>query len=320
MLVNGQWQKKWDPVQKKDSDGRFIRQSSAFRNRITPEQVQAALGNPNKDLGLKLYVGYICPWATRTLIARSLLGLEQYIPISVVEPQLTDFGWHFAPAGSGFPGSSSADDEGIEYIHQLYTQTDGQYTGRATVPVLWDQVAGKIINNESEDILRIFNQDLHPLHQSELNLYPEVLRAKIDQFNDIIYHTFNNGVYRAGFASTQQAYEEAYQEVFTTLDQLESHFSEQQYAVGTQLTESDIRLFVTLVRFDVAYHGLFKTNQKRITDYPALSGYLERLLQIPAFANNTRVDHIKAGYYSVKALNPTGIVPVGPELDWFKYL
>lgn len=320
MLVNGQWQKKWDPVQKKDSDGRFIRQSSAFRSRITPEQVQATLENPNKDLGLKLYVAYICPWATRTLIARSLLGLEQYIPISIVEPQLTDFGWRFAPEDSGFPGSSSADAEGIEYIHQLYTQTDDQYTGRATVPVLWDRVASTIINNESEDILRIFNQDLRPLHQSELDLYPEVLRAKIDQFNDSIYHTFNNGVYRAGFASTQQAYEEAYQEVFTTLDQLDNHFSEQQYAVSNQLTESDIRLFVTLVRFDVAYHGLFKTNHKRITDYPALSAYLERLLQIPAFANNTRVDHIKSGYYSVKALNPAGIVPVGPELNWFKYL
>ncbi len=309
MLVNGQWQSKWDPVQKKDSEGRFIRQSSAFTNRIL--NAQTAVEN-----GLRLYVAYICPWATRTLIARSLLGLEQVIEVNVVEPQLGDFGWKFG----SFPGATNSGIEGVEFAHQLYTKTDKQYTGRATVPVLWDIEGDKIINNESADILRIFNDDLRPIHNSDVNLYPDALKAEIDAFNESIYDSVNNGVYRAGFASSQQAYDEAMASLFDRLETLDEHFQQNDYAVGNQLTESDIRLFVTLVRFDVAYHGLFKTNVKSISDYSGLSAYLERLLKIDAFAKNTRVDHIKAGYYSIKALNPSQIVPKGPQLDWFKYL
>lgn len=309
MLVNGQWQSKWDPVQKKDSEGRFIRQSSAFTNRIV--NAQTAVEN-----GLRLYVAYICPWATRTLIARSLLGLEQVIEVNVVEPQLGDFGWKFG----SFPGATNSGIEGVEFAHQLYTKTDQQYTGRATVPVLWDIEGDKIINNESADILRIFNDDLRPIHNSDVNLYPDALKAEIDAFNESIYDSVNNGVYRAGFASSQQAYDEAMASLFDRLETLDEHFQQNDYAVGNQLTESDIRLFVTLVRFDVAYHGLFKTNVKSISDYSGLSAYLERLLKIDAFAKNTRVDHIKAGYYSIKALNPSQIVPKGPQLDWFKYL
>jgi len=321
MLVNGIWQNKWDPVQKKDGEGRFIRQTSSFRNSVSTERVEQVVSQKSTNLGVKLYVAYICPWATRTLIARSLLGIEQYIPVNIVEPVLSDYGWKFSDSSSSaFSGSTAADSAGVEFIHQLYTQSDDQYSGRATVPVLWDTVDNGILNNESADIVRILNNDLRPIHQSEYDLIPPKLSEEIDRFNEKIYESLNNGVYKAGFASSQAAYEEAYHEVFSTLDWLEQHFAEHTYAVGEQLSESDIRLFVTLVRFDPAYFSLFKTNRQRISDYPNLSAYLKRLLQIPAFAENTRVDHIKAGYYSIEALNPQKIVPKGPELDWFSYL
>lgn len=316
MLVNGVWQSKWDPVQKKDEQGRFIRQSSAFRETISPDRIAAVKSGDSETLGVRLYVAYICPWATRTLIARSLLGLDELIPVSIVDPQLSDSGWRF----NGYPGSTPAQQESITYIYQLYTQADRNYSGRATVPVLWDMADNTIINNESADIIRLFNNDLRLLHASEVDLAPESLLHEIDRFNESIYDTLNNGVYRAGFASSQGAYEEAYADLFTTLDWLEQHFEKQQYAVGDQLTESDIRLFVTLVRFDVAYYGLFKTNKAQIADYQNISDYMDRLLKIPAFSKNTNIDHIKAGYYSIKALNPTGIVPAGPELRWFDYL
>jgi len=309
MLVNGKWVSKWDPVQKKDREGRFIRQNSAFTGRLDNPQTAV-------DEGLRLYVAYICPWATRTLIARSLLGLEEAIDVKVVEPTLTDFGWRFGD----YPGATQSGINDVEFAHQLYTLTDDKYTGRATVPVLWNSKDNKIINNESAEILRILNDDLRPIHNSEINLYPTELQNQIDTFNDSIYNSINNGVYRAGFASSQQAYGEAIDEIFARLEQLETLFQQHKYAVGNQLTESDIRLFVTLVRFDVAYHGLFKTNIKAIADYPALTAYLKRLLELEAFSKNTRIDHIKAGYYSIKALNPSVIIPKGPDLSWFKYL
>lgn len=313
MLVNGQWKRKWDPVQQKDSEGRFIRQSSAFTNRIDDAQLAV-------NQGLRLYVAYICPWATRTLIARSLFNLEDVIDVKIVDPKMTDFGWQFGGKAESTSGSTESGIEGVEYAHQLYTMTDDQYTGRATVPALWNCSEKKIINNESAEILHILNEDLRSVHNSDINLYPTELVPQIDKFNASIYHSLNNGVYRAGFASSQKAYDEAMMDIFSRLEELEMHFANNDFAVGNQLTESDIRLFVTLVRFDVAYHGLFKTNIKAISDYPALSAYLNRLLQIEAFAKNTRVDHIKAGYYSVKALNPSGIIPLGPDKDWFKYL
>ena len=309
MLINGKWESKWDPVQKKDQDGRFIRQESVFNERI--QDSSAAAKN-----GLRLYVAYICPWATRTLIARSLLGLENVVDVKIVEPMLTDFGWKFGT----LLGSTDSGIESVEYAHQLYTMTDNVYTGRATVPVLWDVSKRQIINNESAQILRIFNSDLRPIHNSPIDLFPLTLRSEIDTFNKSIYDSVNNGVYRAGFASSQQAYDEAVATLFDRLEKLENHFRSREYAVGNQLTESDIRLFVTLVRFDVAYHGLFKTNLRALADFSALSSYLERLLKIEAFSKNTRVDHIKTGYYSIKALNPSSIVPKGPHLDWFRYL
>ena len=316
MLVNGQWQAKWDPVQSKDSQGRFIRQSSAFREGIDKETVLAMQSGAYVEPRYQLYVAYICPWATRTLIARSLLGLQKHIGVSVVEPVLSDSGWKFGD----FPASTPQEQENIEYIHQLYTQSDLLYTGRATVPVLWDKHEQRIINNESADILRIFNEDLRPVHQSRLDLRPVALSDEIEKFNTRIYESLNNGVYKAGFASTQSAYEEAYQELFSMLDELELHFTQRAFAVADQLTEADIRLFVTLVRFDVAYYGLFKANKRMLSEYASLSAYLKRLLAIPAFSENTNIQHIKAGYYSIKALNPTGIVPAGPALDWFSLL
>ena len=316
MLVNGQWQAKWDPVQSKDSQGRFIRQSSAFREGIDKETVLAMQSGAYVEPRYQLYVAYICPWATRTLIARSLLGLQKHIGVSVVEPVLSDSGWKFGD----FPASTPQEQENIEYIHQLYTQSDLLYTGRATVPVLWDKHEQRIINNESADILRIFNEDLRPVHQSRLDLRPVALSDEIEKFNTRIYESLNNGVYKAGFASTQSAYEEAYQELFSMLDELELHFTQRAFAVADQLTEADIRLFVTLVRFDIAYYGLFKTNKRMLSEYASLSAYLKRFLAIPAFSENTNILHIKAGYYSIKALNPTGIVPAGPELDWFSLL
>ncbi len=308
MLVNGKWSRDWDPVQKKDAEGRFIREDSSFRERVTLESADAS----EIKQRFHLYVAYICPWATRTLISRSLLGLEEVIDVSVVEPFLTDLGWRF----KDYPSSTPLMESEVEYIHQLYTRTKADYTGRATVPVLWDNQQGRIINNESADIVRIFNDDFRKVHQSSIDLYPEPLRDEIDTFNEKIYHSLNNGVYRAGFASTQSAYEEAYKEVFDCLDWLEHLLGDREYAMGDVLTESDIRLFVTLVRFDVAYHGLFKTNKRQIFDYLNLSAYLEQLLSMEAFAKNTNIDHIKAGYYSIKALNPKQIIPVGPELEW----
>ena len=315
MLVHGRWQRDWDPVQAKDEAGRFIRQDSQFRSRLSADQV-AALGQSNGSNRYQLFVAYICPWASRTLIARQLLGLEPWIKVKVVSPVLSPQGWGFQP----FPGSHSADQVGHEYLHELYTQAQPNYSGRVTVPVLWDDEQQQILNNESADILQIFNQDLRPVHASELDLRPAALVPDIDQFNERIYHRLNNGVYRAGFASSQWAYEEAFDEVFAILDELEQDFSQRQYAVADQLTESDIRLFVTLVRFDVAYVGLFKTNKKPLLTYSNISRYLDRLLQIKAFADNTKVDHIKAGYYSIAKLNPTGVIPKGPELPWFKWL
>lgn len=314
MLVNGTWQANWDPVQKKDEQGRFIRQSSSFRDRISPEEIAAIKDKPTAlPRHFSLYVAYICPWATRVLIARSLFELENVIDLKVTHPRLSDEGWFFGE----YANATAPSDVEFSHMHQLYTQTDANYTGRATVPVLWDNITGKIRNNESSDLLRILNEDFRPLHNSSYNIAPIELLPEIDDFNEKIYNTFNNGVYRAGFASTQEAYEEAYNEVFSTLEWLETHLQGKDYVVGNQLTESDIRLFVTLARFDCAYYGIFKTNKKMIRDYVNVSRYFEQLIEIKAFNENIFIDHIKAGYYSIKALNPTGIIPKGPYLPWY---
>jgi putative glutathione S-transferase len=314
MLVDGKWTTDWHPVQATDAKGGFVRQISGFRNWITPD----GSAGPTGEAGFKaeagryhLYVGLICPWASRTLIGRTLKKLDAAISVSVVEPALSDEGWRFGD----YPGSDRDDLNGATYLHEIYTKADPDYTGRATVPVLWDKQRETIVNNESADILLMLNSGFGALGDMTVDLYPEELRAEIDGLNERIYPSLNNGVYRAGFATTQIAYEEAFTEVFTMLDELEQRLAGAgPFLLGDRLTEADVRLFVTLVRFDAAYNGLFKCNLRRLVDYPALSRYLNRMLSVPGIRETVSIDHIKRGYYSIKALNPSGIVPLGPEL------
>ena len=314
MLVNGKWSADWQPVQATDEKGGFVRQVSGFRNWVTPD----GAAGPTGEGGFKaqagryhLYVALICPWASRALIARKLKGLDEVVSVSVVEPALSDQGWRFGD-GSGADRDTL---NGATYMHEIYTRADPLYTGRATVPVLWDKERGTIVNNESADIVRMFNAGFGALATGAIDLYPAELREGIDALNDEIYPRLNNGVYRAGFATTQQAYDEAFAEVFGMLDRLEERMAQGgPYLFGDRLTETDIRLFVTLVRFDAAYHGLFKCNLRRIADYRALSAYLSSVLAVPGIRETVSIDHIKRGYYSIKALNPSGIVPLGPDL------
>ncbi len=291
-----------------------MRQTSSFRNWITPD----GSPGPTGEGGFKaepgryhLYVALICPWASRTLIGRKLKKLDDIISVSVVEPTLSDQGWRFGD----FPGADHDTVNGATYLHELYARADPAISGRATVPVLWDRQRGTVVNNESAEILRMMNSGFGDLADPTYDLYPEELREEIELLNNRIYPSLNNGVYRAGFATTQVAYEEAFNEVFAMLEELETRFGDgREFLSGNRLTEADIRLFVTLVRFDVAYYGLFKCNLKRIADYPVLSDYLVRILAIPGVRETVNIDHIKSGYYSIKALNPTGVVPLGPQL------
>lgn len=301
----------WQPVQKADKKGRFVRQVSSFRNWITPDGSAGPTGEAGfqAEAGrYRLYVAYICPWASRTLMARKLKGLDDVLPVTIVNPTLSDQGW-------GFGGYPEADEDplfGSNYMHELYTRADPTFTGRATVPALCDMKNNVMVNNESADILRMLDTAFEDIVPSDLRLYPADLADDIDALNPVIYEKLNNGVYRAGFASSQQAYDEAVQGVFDTLDMLEARLSDT-YLFGSQLTETDIRLFVTLIRFDAAYHGLFKTNRKQIADYPRLSAYMERILYLPGVIDTVNMDHITRGYYSIKALNPKGIRPVGVD-------
>ncbi|WP_374643146.1 glutathione S-transferase family protein [Tabrizicola sp.] len=309
MLVNGKWTSDWQPVQAKDDKGRFLRQVSSFRNWVTADGSPGPTGTGGfkAEAGrYRLFVALICPWASRTLIARKLKGLEELIPVTVVNPVLTEQGWAFG----GFPGSDADPLHGFAHMHQLYSHADAGFTGRATVPVLWDSQTDRMVSNESADILRMFDKAFADLAPGKAELYPAELAAEIDAINPRIYDGLNNGVYKAGFASTQAAYDEAVGQVFATLDWLEERLSGDY--LFDRLTEADIRLFVTLIRFDAAYHGLFKTNLRRIADYPRLQAHMERILRLPGVAETVNLDHIKAGYYSIKALNPSGIVPAGP--------
>lgn len=308
MLVNGKWTANWQPVQGVDAKGGFVRQTSSFRNWVTPD----GSAGPTGEAGFKaeagryhLYVALICPWASRTIIGRRLKGLVDVISMSVVEPELTDEGWRFATPDP---------INGATYMHEIYTRADPTISGRATVPVLWDRQQNTIVNNESADILRMLNSGFGDLASSEYDLYPEALHTEIDALNDYIYPRLNNGVYRAGFATTQLAYDEAYADVFAALDTLEARLEGKSFLLGEKLTETDIRAFVTLVRFDAAYHGLFKTNFRRIADYRNLQAYMLRVLGIPGIRETVNIDHIKRGYYSIKSLNPNGIVPRGPYI------
>lgn len=309
MLVNGQWVEKWQPVQASDDKGRFIRQTSGFRHRIGADSAAGFAAEAGRYV---LYVAYICPWACRTLIALRLKGLEHAIEVRVVDPRLTDQGWAF----TGELGTDLDDINGARHMHELYTRADPAYTGRATVPVLWDRARGTIVNNESADIVQILDSDFGAVARNAIDLRPAALLDAIETANARLYADFNNGVYQAGFASTQAAYDEAVQRVFDALAWMDERLANAEWLVGGQLTETDIRAFVTLIRFELAYYGLFKCNLRPLAAYPNVMAYVRRLLAMPAFAGSVRADHIKAGYYSIRALNPSGIVPAGPVLDY----
>jgi glutathionyl-hydroquinone reductase len=314
LLVNGIWHDQWYDTSK--TQGKFIRQASQFRNWITPDGSAGITGKSGfkAELGrYHLYISLACPWAHRTLIFRTLKGLEEIIPISIVHWFMGEYGWTFAQ-GEGVIPDSLFD---AEYLYQIYTQADSDYTGRVTVPVLWDKQTQTIVNNESSEIIRIFNSAFDEIGAKEGDYYPLALREEIDGLNERIYHNINNGVYKCGFATTQQAYEEALMPLFETLNWLEEKLSHQRYLIGDRITEADWRLFTTLVRFDVVYVGHFKCNLRRIVDYPNIWAYLRELYQIEGIAETVNFQHIKGHYYeSHKTINPTGIVPLGPEINF----
>ncbi len=311
MMINGKWSGEFDPIQWTDEQGGFVRVRSGFRSWITPDGSAGPTGDagfPAEAGRYHLYVALICPWACRTLMARALKGLTGVVSVTVAEPRLTEQVWRFG----NFPGSQPDPLYGYTYVHQLYRHADPQFTGQVTVPVLWDKKTGTIVNNESADIIRMFNQGFGDLASTDFDLYPDALRPEIDAWATRLYEPFNNGVYRCGFATTQEAYDAAVSDVFGTLEHLERRLAAHNFLVGNQITEADIRAFVTLVRFDAAYHGLFKANLRMIRDYPNLSGYLYRIHQLPGIAATVNLEHIRQGYYSLKKLNPSGIVPLGP--------
>jgi glutathionyl-hydroquinone reductase len=314
LLVDGRWHDVWYDT--KATQGRFVRSESQFRNWVTPDGSAGPSGGPGfraEPGRYHLYVSFACPWAHRTLIARKLKGLEPLIDISAVNTFMGEEGWTF-DAG---PGVIPDGVNGVTRLHELYALADPHYSGRATVPVLWDKERRTIVSNESAEILRMLNSAFDAVGGNDLDFYPPPLRPAIDELNAFIYPNVNNGVYRAGFASTQEAYEEAAIAVFDALDRLEARLATGRYLTGSTITEADWRLFTTLIRFDPVYATHFKCNRRRIVDYPNLWGYLRDLYQVPGVAETVYIDLIKAHYYgSHKNLNPTGIIPIGPALDY----
>ncbi len=301
-LVDGVWHDVWYDT--KASGGKFIREDAGFRDWV--KNSSDAKFQPESGR-YHLYVSLACPWAHRTLIFRSLKGLEPHIDVTVVCPDMLSEGWVF-----GLPEPLF----GYTKLHQIYTQAKPDYTGRVTVPVLWDKKTNTIVSNESSEIIRMFNSQFNELTGNTDNFYPENLKVTIDEWNEFVYPNINNGVYRCGFATSQDAYEEAYENLFAALDKVEQHLTKQRYLAGDQITEADWRLFTTLVRFDAVYVGHFKCNKKPIANYPAIQGYLKELYQIEGIKQTTDFYHIKRHYYfSHTGINPTQIVPVGPELD-----
>lgn len=304
-LKNGQWHEGWYDTQA--TQGEFIRTQAAFRNWITADRSSDYSAEPGR---YRLYASLACPWAHRTLIARAVKKLDEVVPISIVEPVMSDQGWAFNDA---LPDHAN----GFAYLHQLYTATRADYHGRVTVPVLWDTKSRTIVNNESSDILRMLNQAFNALGDNDVDLYPEPLRDDINRINEFVYDNINNGVYRCGFASSQTAYENAFAKLFDALDRVESLLAGSPYLVGPTVTEADWRLFTTLARFDAVYYGHFKCNRNRIEDFPHLSRYLRKLYLVPNIASTVDIDHIKRHYYmSHPHINPSRIVPIGPQLKF----
>ena len=314
LLVDGVWHDRWYDTKK--SGGRFERQASAFRNWVTAD----GSAGPSGEGGFAaepgryhLYVSLACPWAHRTLIFRRLKGLEQAISVSVVHWHMAENGWEFREG----PGTVPDTINGADFLHEVYTKAKPDYSGRVTVPVLWDRQRATIVSNESAEIIRMLSSAFDAWGDASLDFYPEALREEIEAVNTRVYQTVNNGVYRAGFATSQSAYEEAVQALFESLDWLEARLSESRYLLGERLTEADWRLFTTLLRFDPVYVGHFKCNLKRLVDYPNLWAYTRELYQLPGVAESVNFEHIKRHYYgSHRTINPTGVVPLGPEIDF----
>jgi putative glutathione S-transferase len=310
LLVDGVWEDAWYDA--KSTGGRFVRRDSAFRSWITPDGTPG----PTGDGGFKaeagryhLYVSYACPWASRTLILRTLKKLEDAISLTVAGPDMLEQGWVVADGADPV--------NGVSYMHQVYTRARPDYTGRVTVPALWDRKTGTIVNNESSEIIRMFNSAFDAIGDAAVDFYPEDLQPGIDAINAVVYDRVNNGVYKAGFATSQDAYDEAVAALFETLDDLDARLAKQRYLTGTRITEADWRLFTTLVRFDPVYYGHFKCNKRHLWDYANLWNYTRELYQVPGVAGTVNMDHIRRHYYgSQRTVNPTGIVPMGPEVDF----
>ena len=315
LLVDGVWQDVW--YNTKEHGGRFVRSKAQFRNWVTADGSPGPTGRGGfkaEPGRYHLFVSYACPWAHRTLLFRAIKGLEDMIDVSFVHWYMGDKGWTFEPDDAGVVGDRLFDSK---YFYEIYLKADPEYSGRVTVPVLWDKKTNTIVSNESSEIIRMFNSAFDSVGAKPGDYYPEDLREEIDALNDRIYDCVNNGVYKAGFATSQEAYEEALYPLFETLDWLEERLQKQRYLTGERITEADWRLFTTLMRFDAIYHGHFKCNLKRLADYPALSAYVRDLYQQPGVASTLNFEHNRRHYYeSHGTINPTGVVAVGPNLDF----
>ena len=307
LLQGGKWVDKWYDTQK--SGGEYRRQDSRFRNWLTPDGSAGPTGISgfSAEKGrYHLYVSLACPWAHRTLIFRKLKQLEDYIDVTVVDAIMLENGWEM-----------KGDLNGLDFLYELYLKADSSYEGRVTVPVLWDKKTQSIVSNESSEIIRMFNSAFNDLTGNTDDYYPQALHGEIEALNERIYHTINNGVYKAGFATGFEAYQQAYLTLFDSLDWVEGILSRQRYLAGDKITEVDWRLFTTLIRFDAVYFGHFKCNRQLLSSYPNISGYIRELYQVPGISETVDMEHIKLHYYaSHKTINPTGIVPLGPKQDF----
>ncbi|GJM16508.1 MAG: glutathione-dependent reductase [Thermodesulfobacteriota bacterium] len=307
LLVEGKWQDKWYDT--KSTGGRFVRRESQFRDWITAD---GSSGFKAESDRYHLYISLACPWAHRALIFRKIKKLEDIISLSIVDPLMEENGWEF----TDYAGTIADPINSAGYLHEIYTAAKPDYTGRVTVPILWDKKKKTIVNNESSEIIRMLNSEFNEFGDSTLDFYPEDLRDEIEKINAVVYNNINNGVYKCGFATTQEAYEEAFHKLFKTLDEIETILSKNRYLVGDKLTEADWRLFTTLLRFDSVYYSHFKCNLRRIEEYPHMSNYIRELYQYPGVAETVNFKHIKEHYFkSHKTINPTGVVPIGPQLN-----
>lgn len=309
LLINGKWVTDWYDTM--STDGEFIRQDAQFRHQIGSEQF------PAESDRYHLFVSLACPWAHRTLIFRNLKKLENVISVTVVKPEMLESGWEIDDDLSVSLGYDASPVKNIQYFHEVYTTMNANYTGRVTVPVLWDKKTSTIVNNESSEIIRLLNSEFNEHTDVKTDFYPIELKDDIDEVNALVYSSINNGVYKAGFATTQNAYEKAYLQLFDALSLIEEKLGQQAYLVGDRITEADWRLFTTLIRFDVVYYSHFKTNKQRIDDYPNLSNYLCELYQYDHVSETVNFEHIKTHYYySHDMINPTRVIPLGPDIDF----